>query len=139
MNLKFPASCLNNRTSVPSRTSFEAAIFFAQVLLVSQSVFCIESIPGGEIKRDPEIGKTAMQPEPAQTADLSISGSRLISSLCTCATRTLYLDGTQAISPHFRSRRTMTKNDTGHHPGVESGGSGLICDSEVARPPLQTV
>ena len=40
------------------------------------------TVPGGEIKRDPEIGKTAMQPEPAQTADLSISGSRLISSLC---------------------------------------------------------
>ena len=39
-------------------------------------------IQGGEIKRDPEIGSTAMQPEPAQTADLSISGSRLISSLC---------------------------------------------------------
>ena len=39
-------------------------------------------IPGGEIKRDPEIGKTAIQPWPAQTADLSISGSRLISSLC---------------------------------------------------------
>ena len=39
-------------------------------------------IPGGEIKLDPEIGKTAIQPEPAQTADLSISGSRLISSLC---------------------------------------------------------
>ena len=39
-------------------------------------------VPGGEIKRDPEIGKTAIQPEPAQTADLSISGSRLISSLC---------------------------------------------------------
>ena len=40
-------------------------------------------VPGGEIKRDPEIGKTAMQPEPAQIADLYISGSRLISSLCT--------------------------------------------------------
>ena len=40
-------------------------------------------IPGEEIKRDPEIGKTAVQPEPAQTADLSISGSPLISSLCT--------------------------------------------------------
>ena len=41
-------------------------------------------VPGGEIlKCDPEIGKTAIQPEPAQTADLSISGSRLISSLCT--------------------------------------------------------
>ena len=40
------------------------------------------SIPGGEIKRDPEIGKTAIQPKPAQTADLSISGSCLISSLC---------------------------------------------------------
>ena len=93
----------------------------------------------GEIKHYPEIVKTAIQPEPAQTADLSISGSRFISSLCTYATRTLYLDGTQAISPHFRSRRTMTKNDTGHHPGVESGSSGLICDSEVARPPLQTV
>ena len=39
-------------------------------------------VPGVEIKRDPEIGKTAMQPEPAQTADLFISGSRLISSLC---------------------------------------------------------
>ena len=39
-------------------------------------------LPGGEIKRDPEIGKTAIQPEPAQTADSSISGSRLISSLC---------------------------------------------------------
>ena len=38
-------------------------------------------VQGGEIKRDPEIGKTAIQPEPAQTADLSISGSRLISSL----------------------------------------------------------
>ena len=36
----------------------------------------IEKLPGGEIKRDPEIGKTAIQPEPAQTADLSISGSR---------------------------------------------------------------
>ena len=43
----------------------------------------IQDVPGGEIKRDPEIGKTAIQPEPAQTADLSISGSRLISSLCT--------------------------------------------------------
>ena len=32
-------------------------------------------LPGGEIKLDPEIGKTAIQPEPAQTADLSISGS----------------------------------------------------------------
>ena len=40
-------------------------------------------LPGGEIKCDPEIGKTAQQPEPALTADLSISGSRLISSLCT--------------------------------------------------------
>ena len=40
-------------------------------------------LPGGEIKRESEIGKTAIQPEPAQTADLSISGSRLISSLCT--------------------------------------------------------
>ena len=40
-------------------------------------------VPGGEIlKCDPEIGKTAIQPEPAQTADLSISGSSLISSLC---------------------------------------------------------
>ena len=39
-------------------------------------------VPGEEIKHDPEIGKTAIQPEPAQTADLSISGSRLISSLC---------------------------------------------------------
>ena len=38
---------------------------------------------GGEIKRDPEMGKTAIQPEPAQTADLSISGSCLISSVCT--------------------------------------------------------
>ena len=42
----------------------------------------MRNVPGGEIKRDPEIGKTAIQPEPAQTADLSISGSRLISSLC---------------------------------------------------------
>ena len=43
-------------------------------------------VPGGEIlKCDPEIGKTAIQPEPAQTADLSISGSRLISSLCSCS------------------------------------------------------
>ena len=40
-------------------------------------------LPGGEIKCDPEIGKTAIQPEPAQTGDFSISGSRLISSLCT--------------------------------------------------------
>ena len=39
-------------------------------------------LPGGEIKRDPEIGKTAIQPEPAQTANLSISGSRFISPLC---------------------------------------------------------
>ena len=49
----------------------------------------IGHLPGGEIKRDPEIGKTAIQPEraaPAQTADLSISGSRLISSLCTVLT-----------------------------------------------------
>ena len=42
----------------------------------------VHPIPGGEIKRDPEIGKTAIQPEPAQTADLSSSGSHLISSLC---------------------------------------------------------
>ena len=33
-----------------------------------------KNVPGGEIKHDPEIGKTAIQPEPAQTADLSISG-----------------------------------------------------------------
>ena len=46
-------------------------------------IFLLRSrVPGGEIKRDPEIGKTAIQPEPAQTADLSISGSHLISSLC---------------------------------------------------------
>ena len=45
------------------------------------------SVPGEEIKRDPEIGKTAIQPEPAQTADLSISGSCLISSLCTRSLR----------------------------------------------------
>ena len=38
-------------------------------------------LPGGEIKRDPEIGKTAILPEPAQTANLSISVSRLISSI----------------------------------------------------------
>ena len=42
----------------------------------------VRILPGGEIKRDLEIGKTAIQPEPAQTADLSISGSHLISSLC---------------------------------------------------------
>ena len=32
------------------------------------------NVPGGEIKRDPEIGKIAIRPEPAQAADLSISG-----------------------------------------------------------------
>ena len=42
-------------------------------------------LEGGEIKRDPEMGKTAIQPEPAQTADFSISRSRLISPLCTIA------------------------------------------------------
>ena len=38
--------------------------------------FCLlltftENVPGGEIKRDPDIGKSAIQPEPAQTADFN--------------------------------------------------------------------
>ena len=35
-------------------------------------------------KRNPEMGKTAIQPEPAQTADLSISGLRLVAPPCNC-------------------------------------------------------
>ena len=34
------------------------------------------------MKRNPEMGETATQPEPAQTADLSISGLRLVASPC---------------------------------------------------------
>ena len=45
-------------------------------------------LPGGEIKRDPEIGKTAMQPEPAQTADLSVTFNFL----------TLYINSTTSYS-----------------------------------------
>ena len=35
------------------------------------------------MKRNPEMGETAEQPLPAQTADLSISGLRFIFPLCT--------------------------------------------------------
>ena len=38
---------------------------------------------GGEIKRNPEMEETALQPLPAQTADLAISGLSFISPLCT--------------------------------------------------------
>ena len=41
------------------------------------------SVQGGEMKRNPEMGETAKQPLPAQTADLSISGLRFIFPLCT--------------------------------------------------------
>ena len=34
------------------------------------------------MKRNPEMGETAIQPVPAQTADLSISGLRFMSPLC---------------------------------------------------------
>ena len=64
-------------------------------------------VPGGEIKRDLEIGKTAIQPEPAQTADLSISGSRLISSLCT---------------PRSRSAAALSFSGTGTGRQVREGG-----------------
>ena len=55
---------------------------------------------GGEIKRDPEIGKTATQPEPAQTANLSISGSHLISSLC----RSEIIKTTQCLQQFYREK-----------------------------------
>ena len=42
----------------------------------------MELVKGEDMKRNPEIGKTAIQPVPAQTADLSISGLRLMSSPC---------------------------------------------------------
>ena len=35
------------------------------------------------MKRNPETGETATQPLPAQTADLSISGLRLVDPPCT--------------------------------------------------------
>ena len=68
------------------KTSYDTQLMpyvFKKLNLLSLHKICLNYVAGGEIKRDPEIGKTAIQPEPAQTADLSISGSRLISSLCT--------------------------------------------------------
>ena len=41
-------------------------------------------VHGGEMKGNPEMGETAIQPVPAQTTDLSISGLGLISPLCIC-------------------------------------------------------
>ena len=40
-------------------------------------------IQGEDIKHNPEMGETAIQPVPAQTADLSISGLLFMSSPCT--------------------------------------------------------
>ena len=45
--------------------------------------FVWQNVQGGEMKRNPEMGETAIQPLPAQTADLSISGLRFMSSPCT--------------------------------------------------------
>ena len=37
-------------------------------------------VQGENMKRNPEMGETAIQPVPAKTADLSISGLRFMSS-----------------------------------------------------------
>ena len=39
-----------------------------------------------DLKRNPEMGETAVQPVPAQTANLSISGLRFMSSPCSLQT-----------------------------------------------------
>ena len=51
--------------------------------LINRSfVLTVKHLQGEEMKRNPEMGETAIQPVPAQTADLSISGLRFMSSLC---------------------------------------------------------
>ena len=53
------------------------------------SARCVHSwknvfVQGEDMKSNPEMGETAIQPVPAQTADLSISGLRFMSSPCMC-------------------------------------------------------
>ena len=43
-------------------------------------------------KRTPEMGETAIQPQPAQTADLSISGLRLVAPPCIRASLLMLLE-----------------------------------------------
>ena len=51
--------------------------------LINRSfVLTVKHLQGEDMKRNPEMGETAIQPVPAQTADLSISGLRFMSSLC---------------------------------------------------------
>ena len=52
-------------------------------ILISHTTKSHVKLQGGEIKRNPEMEETALQPLPAQTADLSISRLRFISPLCT--------------------------------------------------------
>ena len=46
----------------------------------------LNMVQGEDMKHNPEMGETAIQPVPAQTADLSISGLRFMSSPCTLCT-----------------------------------------------------
>ena len=42
--------------------------------LICKQLDVSNEVQGGEMKRNPEMGGAAIQPVPAQTADLSISG-----------------------------------------------------------------